>query len=695
MAKREQLSSPNRGERSVVVAICVGLIAIIAIVFGQSVHHGFVNYDDNTYVYENPRITRGLSVDSLRWAFSHVHSSNWHPLTTISHILDCQLYSLDAGGHHLTNCLLHSAATVLLFLVLRALTGATWRSAFVAAIFAVHPLHVESVAWISERKDVLSGVFFMLTLGAYSRYARVPSLPRYLLVAFVFSLGLLAKPMLVTTPFILLLLDYWPLNRFTNRVVIRRLVAEKTPLLLLSAGSCAATLFAQKGIIITTRQLPIWWRVGNALVSYAVYLWQTIWPTRLSAFYPMREDESELWPVVGALALLIGITTAVIILRRIRPYLFTGWFWYLGMLVPVIGFIQVGVQAHADRYTYLPQIGLGIAAVWGISDLAQWLNLQRTVRFAAVALIAVLVFLSWRQTGYWRNGETLWTHALSVTNNNEIAHYGLGDIFVRQSQFDKAISEFRATLSIRPQWPYAEDYLGLVLLKAGRVDEAIRHFETTLQLMPNHPTIHFDLGNALFQKGDVDGAVQEYQEALRKKSEGVVPGFVQPDYAAAHYDLGNCYIQRGDVRGAIAEFKEALKSFPDSPQIHNNLAYALSQAGETREPIAQWEEALRIQKNNIEVLGNLAWILATSSDPSVRNGPRALSLVQQAENISANNPKILRVLAAARAETGDFQTAIETASKARELANQTGDTGLADSLQSDLLRYQSHTALRE
>jgi len=453
MAKREQLSSPNRGERSVVVAICVGLIAIIAIVFGQSVHHGFVNYDDNTYVYENPRITRGLSVDSLRWAFSHVHSSNWHPLTTISHILDCQLYSLDAGGHHLTNCLLHSAATVLLFLVLRALTGATWRSAFVAAIFAVHPLHVESVAWISERKDVLSGVFFMLTLGAYSRYARVPSLPRYLLVAFVFSLGLLAKPMLVTTPFILLLLDYWPLNRFTNRVVIRRLVAEKTPLLLLSAGSCAATLFAQKGIIITTRQLPIWWRVGNALVSYAVYLWQTIWPTRLSAFYPMREDESELWPVVGALALLIGITTAVIILRRIRPYLFTGWFWYLGMLVPVIGFIQVGVQAHADRYTYLPQIGLGIAAVWGISDLAQWLNLQRTVRFAAVALIAVLVFLSWRQTGYWRNGETLWTHALSVTNNNEIAHYGLGDIFVRQSQFDKAISEFRATLSIRPQWP--------------------------------------------------------------------------------------------------------------------------------------------------------------------------------------------------------------------------------------------------
>jgi tetratricopeptide (TPR) repeat protein len=677
-----------------VAAICCGLVLIIALTYAQSLWFGFINYDDNTYVYANPKITHGLSVSAVNWAFTHIHSSNWHPLTTISHMLDCQLYGVKPGGHHLTNLIFHSLATTVLFLVLRNMTGAIWRSAFVAAIFAVHPLHVESVAWISERKDVLSAFFFFLTLGAYVRYARSPSILHYLVAFLLFAAGLMAKPMLVTAPFVLLLLDYWPLNRFAGQKSIVRLLAEKIPLLLLSAGSAVATIFAQRGVLIPTQQIPVWWRMGNALVSYVVYLKQTVWPTGLAAFYPILKDDLQLWRVAAAIILLVVITAVAIALRKTRPYIFTGWFWYVGMLLPVIGVVQVGMQAHADRYAYLPQIGIGMIMAWGTVDLAKRFRTEIALRFAAPAVIALLAFLAWRQTGLWRNSEVLWTRMLAVTGKNDLAHYGLGDILLRQGKFDEAIEQFRTTLKLRPHWPYAEDYLGLALLKAGRVDEAIEHFVTVLRLMPSHPTVHYDLGNALFQKGDIDDAIELYQEGLKNQPTGVMAGFVQPDYAAAHYDLGNCYVQKRDPERAISEYREAVKLSPDAASVHNNLAFALSQIGQTRQAIAEWQEALRLDPKNIEVLGNIGWVHATSSDSSFRDGERAVDLAQQALQISQDNPKILRVLAAAQAEIGKFEQAIQTARQGLELADRQGDRDSADSLRSDLLLYESKRPLR-
>ena len=362
-------------------------------VFGQTVRHEFINCDDDQYVYENPQVARGFTAQGIVWAFTHFHSANWHPLTWLSHMLDCQLYGLNhPGGHHLTNVLLHAASAILLFLVLRQMTGDLWPSAFVAALFAIHPLHVESVAWVAERKDVLSGLFFMLTLAAYVGYARRPfSLLRYLLVTVLFALGLMAKPMLVTLPFVLLLLDYWPLGRIgaavpqspqqarlprQSSLALRRVLLEKLPWLVLTAASCVVTRFAQQTALVSTERLPLPSRIANALVSYVAYLGQFFYPVGLAVLYPYPQSTLPIWKIVGALLLLVGISLAVLACRRKCPYLLVGWLWYLGMLVPVIGLVQVGDQSMADRYTYLTQIGLYIALAWGCGACFQALALS-------------------------------------------------------------------------------------------------------------------------------------------------------------------------------------------------------------------------------------------------------------------------------------------------------------------------------
>src|SRR6266853_1396026 len=355
-----------------VVLVYLFLTAITWLVFGQTVSHDFVNFDDHVYIYDNPLVTGGLTTNGIVGAFSHPHARNWHPLTTISHMLDCQLYGLSAGGHHFTNVVLHTIAVLLLFRVLRVATGALWPSAFVAALFAIHPLHVESVGWVSERKDVLSAVFFMLTLAAYVRYAIAPSLRRYFVVAMIFALGLMSKPMLVTVPFVLLLLDYWPLRRFDKEARLKPgggivgwlnrrpnyLFLEKTPLLVLTGLSCLATIWTQDQATGNLEQLPFTWRLNNALVTYIEYVRQTFWPARLAAFYPHPNNAPSIWHVALAITCLLAISAIAVFLRKKRPYVLTGWFWYVGMLVPVIGIVQIGEQGHADRYTYLPHIGL-------------------------------------------------------------------------------------------------------------------------------------------------------------------------------------------------------------------------------------------------------------------------------------------------------------------------------------------------
>jgi hypothetical protein len=399
----------------VIVCVSILLVALTWIVFGQTLRYGFVNYDDSDYVYENPKITGGLNKASIIWAFTHIHSLNWHPLTTITHMLDCQLYGLRAGGHHFSNVLLHTIGVVLLFIVLQRMTGALWRSAFVAAVFAIHPLHVESVAWVSERKDVLSGVFFMLTLLAYVHYARAPSIWRYLTVAFVFGLGLMSKPMLVTLPFVLLLLDYWPLGRIRNgrsaaRRQLPRLVFEKILLMELSAVSAVVTFLAQRVAISSIgEQSPILSRISNDPVSCLYYVWQMFWPANLQIAY-YRLANLPLWEGILAATILVGITIAATILRKNAPYLITGWLWYLGMLVPVTG-LALGGPAHADRYTYLPQIGLYIAGTWAVVDLtASWRRQCLVLGTAALLIIGALTWRAQIQTSYWRDTETLFRH---------------------------------------------------------------------------------------------------------------------------------------------------------------------------------------------------------------------------------------------------------------------------------------------
>ena len=362
---------PAKGNFGEKVFVCIFIAAITWLVFGETLRNNFVNYDDETYVYGKPIITSGITATGLAWAFTHSHARNWHPLTTISHMLDCQVFGIKAGGHHFNNVLLHSIAAILLFLVLEQMTGAIWRSGFVAAVFAIHPLRVESVAWIAERKDVLSAVFFMLTLTAYLRYVRKQTLGRYAVVAVLFACGLMSKPMLVTVPFVLLLLDYWPLQRLIDFRTLRKLILEKIPLLALSAASCVATILAQGGPSGEMEPFPLTWRINNALISYLTYVWQMFWPARLAVFYPHPENRLPLWEIIVAIVFVLGISGAAIALRRTRPYFIVGWFWYLGMLVPVIGVLQIGMQGHADRYTYLPQIGLYLLVTWTVGDFVE------------------------------------------------------------------------------------------------------------------------------------------------------------------------------------------------------------------------------------------------------------------------------------------------------------------------------------
>jgi tetratricopeptide (TPR) repeat protein len=612
------------GSHWLTVTLCICLVALTWAVFGQTIRHDFINYDDPRYVYENTTITRGLTLAGVSWAFTHIHSMNWHPLTTMSHMLDCQLYGLKAGWHHLTNVLLHSLAAVLLFLALQCMTQAPWRSAFVGAVFAVHPLRVESVAWIAERKDVLSGVFFMVTLLAYFYYTREPSFVRYLAVTAAVAVGLLCKPMLVTLPLVLLLLDYWPLARMRGRRSgtthqLVQLAIEKIPLIALSTVSSVVTFVAQRGAVGGTEELPISARINNAIVSYVIYIRQMFWPTKLAVFYPHPEHRLLIWEIGVALGILVAITLAAFLLRKKAPYLITGWLWYLGMLVPVIGLVQVGWQGHADRYTYLPQIGLYVAITWVVGDLSAFWRLQRAVLSAAgVLIIGALAWVAWLQTSYWRDSETLFIHALRVTTNNDVAQNNLGIVFLQKGQLDEAISLLQSAVDLRP------------------------------------------------------------------------------DNSPAHENLAKALLQKGQVADALAHYRKLLELQPDNIEVHNIVGTVLVQRGEIRAGVEEWQKVLQIQPENGNALSNLAWVLATAADDSLRDGPRAVQLAQQAMRISGGRiPILFRTLAAAYAENHQFSQAIETAQQGIELANTQGNSALAAELQGSIALYQESRPLRD
>ena len=600
------------------IGISVALAGLVWIVFAQTLRHGFINFDDNKYVYENAQVTRGLTGQGFVWAVTHPHSENWHPLTTLTHMLDCQLYGLNAGGHHFTNVLLQSVAAILLFLALKQLTGSIWRSAFVAAIFAIHPLRVESVAWVAARKDVLSGVFFAATLLAYARYARAPSISRYVWMSILFACGLMSKPTLVTLPFVLLLLDYWPLARIQNKTQARSRIVEKIPLFAFSAASCVVTIWAQRPTISSLGGLPFSWRVENAIASLAVYLRQLVWPTNLAIFYPHPRGEENLALVLAAAALLAGVTFLSVFLRKAVPYFFVGWFWYVGMLVPMLGLVQVGLQAHADRYTYLPHIGLLIALTWAVVDLTkEWRWRAMALRVGGAVAILILTACSFQQTTYWRDSISIWTHTLAVTKNNDTAHFCLAE----------------------------------ALLERGKLDEAIAHSQAAIEIRP---------ANA--------GAY------------GRVPMVLTTEQS----------------QSAIAYWQNRLKNNPLDTDAHNNLGVILIQSGDPRGAIAQWETSLAIKPNDGNAENNLAWVLATYPEETLRNGKRAVELAEKAAALpGGQDPIVLRTLAAAYAEAGEFSKAIATAEEALNSASARQNSSLVETLQSEIALYRGNKPYRE
>lgn len=556
-------------------AICAALIAITWAVFGRTLGHEFVNFDDPNYVSENPQIHAGLNWQSMVWAFTHVHSHNWHPLTTMSHMLDWQLFGAKPGAHHFVNVLLHTVGAVLLFLLLEQMTGRIWPSAFVAAIFAIHPLHVESVAWVSERKDVLSGVFFMLTLLAYFRYTRKPGVGRYLTMSFLFAGGLMSKPMLVTLPIVLLLLDYWPLERF-GKLSAKKLIAEKIPLLVLSIGSAVATLIVQSGGVglVPLEVLPLSWRITNALAAYLVYIWQMIWPADLALIYS-HPGKLPIWRVAGAGTLLIAIVLSVFALRKRNPYLLVGWGWYVIMLLPVIGLVQVGGQAHADRYTYLPQIGLCLAATWGVIDLATFRRYPAAILGAAAAIIiSTLAFRAADQAWYWHDSERLWRHSLAVTTQNDMAHLGLGQLFLDQKRLNDAIAELQTVVARHPNDIEARLALASALSeKKGRMNDAIVQYEAAAKIGDPDPDIETALANLLLEAGRIDEAIKYYQQVVQ----------LQPSSALAHYNLAVGLHRDHRLPEAIAHYKAALTIDPKYPDADDFLGQALLENGQPDE----------------------------------------------------------------------------------------------------------------
>ncbi len=581
-----EINSP-RHARWKVVAICAFLLFAVALVFSGTVRFQFINLDDYLCVLQNPHVSHGLTWHGLRWSFTNRLVGNSVPLTWITHMLDWQLYGDNAGLHHLTNVLLHAATVVLLFLVLWRMTGRLWLSALATALFAIHPMRVESVAWVTSRKDVLSGLFFVLTLGAYTSYVRHPfSVVRYMVVVVFFVLGLMSKPMLVTLPAVLLLLDYWPLGRLPVQQSFRaamRLVAEKIPLFLIVVACCVITIWAQ---FVSTFQWRPWpWRIGNVLLSYVAYLGQFFYPAGLAPLCPLRGPDLPLWQTVGAGVLLFGITSAALVWRRKCPYLFVGWLWYLGTLVPVIGLVPFGAEIAADRFTYLPQIGLCIALVWGAADLCRTWPYRRWIcGFCSIAILTALIGCAWIQTSYWHDSVTLWNRTLACTSNNYLAHDAMGGALILQGRIDDALAEYHKALEIEPNYAGSHYNLGVAAASRGQLYEAIAHYEKALAANPRLIAAQNNLGNALLSCGRLKEGMKHCREALR----------LDPDLAEASYNLGNGLYASGALDEAIKNYRDALKSRPDYTEAHFHLGLALAARRQFDDALSHYRTALNL-----------------------------------------------------------------------------------------------------
>jgi tetratricopeptide (TPR) repeat protein len=737
----------------------------------------FVGFDDEDYVTQNVHFREGLTPAGCWWALTSIRAYNWHPLTWLSLQLDYQCFRLDPRGYHLTNLLLHTANACLLFLALWYMSGARWPSAAVAAFFAVHPLHVESVAWVAERKDVLSTFFALLTLLAYTSYARRPRLSAYLLVMALLALGLMAKPMLVTLPFLLLLLDYWPLGRLRGRSRTRgpvtdtlppgatgacppalpwlRLVAEKVPLFALVAASCLLTLWAQQGVLKSREEFPLGARVANALVTYGTYLGQMAWPTRLAVLYP--HPGTAVSPLSAAVvgAGLATVSLLVLGAARRRPYLVVGWLWYLGSLVPVIGLVQVGLQARADRYTYWPLIGILVALSWGVADVVtRRPSLGRALLFGAGLYLLLCFALTASQVRYWQNDVTLWEHTLQVTSGNALAHYNLAVAYEKRGRLPEAMHQYGAALQIRPDYPNAHAGLGGLLLKRGDLDEARRQvvlalesnpgnlpartclgailyqqgqseqaeeqFCRALQIDPAYLPARNGLGQALWRQGRLDEAEQCFRAVLeadpnsaeaqnnlgavllrRGQAAEALPHLaaaarLQPRSAAVQNGLGSAQRRCNQWEEAVASYRRAVDLEPRTVIYHANLAYALQELGQDAQAEAEYRAARTLDPDWPRAAGRAAWILATHPAARRRDPAEAVYLADLCCRATQyREPLLLDTLAAAYTEAGQFEQAIATGQKAIDAAGTALGSDQIQRLRAHLERYRVHQPLRD
>jgi tetratricopeptide (TPR) repeat protein len=677
-------------ERALRILTLVLLAAAICAAFAGVLRAGWILFDDPEYVSAQPRVARGLRLDSALWFLSHPHAANWHPLTSWSHMLDVQLFGLHPAGHHATSLLLHVLNAVLLALALSRLTGAWWRSLAVAALFALHPLRVESVAWISERKDVLSGLFFVLALGAYGWWLERPGRARYGALMLALGLGLMAKPMLVTLPFVLLLLDVWPLGRLAGpsraragfgRRPLGILVAEKWPLFALAAGGALVTFVVQQriGAMIPVEAMPPARRVANAVLSCWWYVGKTLWPARLAAYYPLAPVTNWVGALVGAAGLVLVTAFCLLQVRR-RPYLAVGWLWYLGMLVPVIGLIQVGSQSHADRYTYLPVIGLLVALVWLVGDLVARSRPGRIAAGAALALaLAGLSVATARQTALWKDTRTLFRSALANTRDNPVAHQCLGCAYLEDHLLGPGMAELREALRISPHYPDAHNNLGLALGLAGRTEEAIPHFRAALEAT-DKADIHHNLGAALDKVGRTDEAIREYEAAIAR----------DPDLYVTRVLLAKDLAARGRIPEAEEHLRRALELNPVEAEPHRLMAVMLTVEGRVEDAIREYREILRRNPDDLDALNNVAWIRATHAEASHRNGAEAVRLAERARDRSPTPEAVLySTLAAAYAESGRFPEAVGAGERAVALARAAHATQELERFEAQLRCYRA------
>lgn len=596
--------------KALIWLICAALAVLILIVFAQTFHFAYVNIDDTLYITENDHTQQGLNLENIQWAFTTGHASNWHPITWLSHMMDVSLFGVDPGPHHMVNVLFHMLCTWLLFLLLRSMTGRLWPSAFVAALFAVHPAHVESVAWISERKDVLSTFFWFLTLLAYLKWVRKPGVSRYILILLSFTLGLMAKPMLITLPAVLLLLDFWPLDRVRTAESSGKnhpkkwtgLFLEKAPLFFLSLLSAAATFAAQRAgeAVATLTALPFSFRLGNAFVSYVRYLWIMVCPIHLTVYYPHPGENLEGWKVFLSVLFLAVLTFLVMFKRKRFLFLPTGWLWYLGTLIPVIGIVQVGSQSHADRYTYVPLTGIFILVAWGGAALVRKFRIPGTVvGFTVVIVVSALTVLAHRQTGYWRNSKILFAHAIHVSPENYLVHKNYGAAMADEKRYEEAARHYRRAMQYEPNDENLYYNLGNALVELGRKKEAINMYRRAVRVDPEFAVAYFNLGNELARQKKYDEAVQAYREATR----------IRPNHVGYLVNLGNTFAMMNRSEEAVDIYLKVIRFDPDNIDAHINLGNALAVTGKTERAIEHYRRALQLSPNHVDAHFNLGYVL--------------------------------------------------------------------------------------